>query len=83
MSVAMAKKSGPKPKAPGDDGDGSETGSIRLFAEDVRQLNELSALRQDKSAAVTFRSLFGELLGTSLLEATERRSAELRRTRGT
>lgn len=77
MGVLMADKK--KGKEPPEPAKGQYT-STRIFTEDSEKLGELAALRRE-SAAVTFRKVFGELLDASLIEAAERRAADLRKSR--
>jgi hypothetical protein len=55
-----------------------EQTTTRLYASDSKKLKEIAALC-DENIPDTFRRLFGHLLDASLIEAAERRMAEVRK----
>lgn len=74
----MAKRS--EPPAESVDDDREEQTTTRLYASDSKKLKEIAAICGE-NIPDTFRRLFGHLLDASLIEAAERRAAEVRRAR--
>ncbi len=56
-----------------------EMTSTRLITADNEKLLKLSALRGEKSIAVTFRHVFGKLLDNALIQATRQTLEETER----
>ena len=86
MGMLMAEKKKPSAEKPNEvkmekDGLGPKP-SVRLTIGDAQKLQEVSTLRQEKSAALTFRRLFGALLDAELIKLAEGRAKGVRQERG-